>query len=582
MGKIINRSYELLQSVGKGGMGEVYKARHLHFETIVAVKKLWQQYSQDQEVRRRFIEEAKSTFKFEHPNIVKTKDLIDFEGEYYIIMEFIDGRSLSDIIHREVGPIETARAIHLFKQILSAVEYIHSQRPPVIHRDLKPQNILVTPKDEVKITDFGIAKVLLDDIHKSTLMKGTPVYMSPEQIMNPSSVNERSDLYSLGMTFYEMLCGRNPFDPRSVTTPAAVYAEVMDGKIPEPTKYYHGIPRPLSDYVMKALNKDPDMRFASAGEMLSTLIDLENDLNLPKPVPTSSPKSKSERKIDRGFFVMGIATILFVSLMTIVALTRKPDTSDSSTTTDSTNTKPDLSSMILVEAGQFDMGCTDSQMNCDSSEKPVHKVKVDSFYLGSTEVTQELWKRVMGNNPSSRKGDNLPVESVSWYDAVEFCNRLSALSNLKKAYTVSGDNITCDFTSNGYRLPTEAEWEYSARGGKLGENKVYSGSNDIDEVAWFNKNSPESQQPVGQKKANELGLFDMSGNVWEWCWDIKGQYGREEQVNPRGSMTGDKRVLRGGGWFSNPQGSRVSARSGNKPGTKAKSIGFRVAQSVTR
>lgn len=577
MGKIINRSYELLQLIGKGGMGEVYKARHLHFGTIVAIKKLWQQYSRNEDIRNRFVEEAKNTFKFEHQNIVKTKDLIEFEDEYYIIMEFIEGRSLSDIIHREVGPIEPLRAIHLFKQIISAVEYIHGQRPPVIHRDIKPQNILVTPDDEVKITDFGIAKELVDDIQKSTLMKGTPVYMSPEQIITPKAVDERSDVYSMGMTFYEMLCGRIPFDREKVTTPAAIYAEIINGHIPPPTKFYKGIPQSLSDHVMKALAADPRNRFGSVSEMSAALVKIENEI-----IAAKSNKPRSRRKIDRGSLIFGMITLAFVSIMLIVGLITRPYTSDTKPEANTPDIIPSTPSMIMVEGGEFDMGCTETQVNCDSMEIPAHSVKVDGFYLGTTEVTQELWTQVMGNNPSSRKGDDLPVESVSWYDAVEFCNRLSELANLKKAYSGSGSNITCDFTSNGYRLPTEAEWEYAARGGKLGENRIYSGSNDVDAVAWFNKNSQEYQQPVGQKKANELGLFDMSGNVWEWCWDISGPYDSEEKINPKGVTTGDKRVLRGGGWYSNPQGCRVSARSGNKPERIAKSIGFRVAQSLIR
>lgn len=584
MGKIINRNYELLQLIGQGGMGEVYKARHLHFGTIVAVKKLWTQYSRDEEIRKRFLEEAKNTFSFQHPGIVKTNDLIEFEDEYYIIMEYVNGRTLSDVIHKEVGPIETARALHLFKQIASAIEYIHKLTPPVIHRDIKPQNIIVTSEDEVKLTDFGIAKVLMENVQKNTLMKGTPVYMSPEQIMTPSTVDQRSDIYSLGMTLYEMLCGRTPFDRVHVSTPAAVHAEVVNGKIPPPTNFYPGIPVPLTAIVMKALDKDPQNRFLSVGDMISALLDFERELPSPVPPKQEKPnKEKSVRKLDRGSLIFGISTLLFLALMITVGITRKSRDVDPPSVAVDHPIPTKVDSMILVKGGQFYMGCTSNLSECDSSEFPPHLVGLNSFYLGRTEVTQEQWMRVMGKNPSSRKGDSLPVESVSWLDAVEFCNRLSELSGLKKAYSGYGDNITCDFMANGYRLPTEAEWEYAARGGITGRSTIlYSGSNEVDEVAWYSQNSSGYQQPVGQKKANELGLLDMSGNVWEWCWDIKGNYTAEEEQNPHGAPTGDRRVLRGGGWSSNPRGCRVSARSGNKPGIKAVSIGFRLAQSIVK
>ncbi|KAB2908967.1 MAG: serine/threonine protein kinase [Ignavibacteriales bacterium] len=269
------QNYELIEQIGQGGMGVVYKARHIHFGEIFAVKMLWQQFRNNPAVLNLFLNEAKLLRKLHHPNIVTVNEVLSYENENYIVMEFVEGRTLSEIIRKEVGPIRRERAVHLLKQMLEGMAYIHSQNPPIIHRDLKPLNILVTKDDVVKITDFGIAKVLEAEASASTVMKGTPTNMSPEALMNPSSVDTRSDVYSLGMTFYEMLCAKTPFTDTRATTPIAVYTQIMQGNIPPPTAFYPGISERLSDFVMKAINKEREWRFPSAYEMLQELKIIE-------------------------------------------------------------------------------------------------------------------------------------------------------------------------------------------------------------------------------------------------------------------------------------------------------------------
>ncbi len=215
---------------------------------------------------------------------------------------------------------------------------------------------------------------------------------------------------------------------------------------------------------------------------------------------------------------------------------------------------------VRVEGGTFQMG---SPNGGDDSERPAHWVTVKSFNMGKYEVTQREWREIMGNNPSNFKGDNLPVENVSWYDAVDYCNKRSIKEGLTPAYRGSGDGITCDWNANGYRLPTEAEWEYAAKGGKGSpENYTYSGSNSVDAVAWYDGNSGGRTQPVGTKTANSLGIHDMSGNVWEWCWDWYGSYSNSSQTDPWGPSFGAYRVLRGGSW-SDSAGYVRSAFRGN-------------------
>ncbi len=215
--------------------------------------------------------------------------------------------------------------------------------------------------------------------------------------------------------------------------------------------------------------------------------------------------------------------------------------------------------MKPVEGGTFMMG---SSKGLDR-EKPPHTVTVGDFYMAAYPITQAQWQAVMGNNPSHFKGDDLPVETVSWHDAQDFLEKLSRQ------------------TGKAYRLPTEAEWEYAARGGKQRKGYQYAGSDNIEEVAWYSENSGKKTQPVGQKKPNELGLYDMSGNVWEWCndWYDENYYANSPQDNPRGAVLGSDRVLRGGSWFGNPQSCRVAYRDNYTPGPWINFIGFRLVAS---
>jgi sulfatase modifying factor 1 len=233
------------------------------------------------------------------------------------------------------------------------------------------------------------------------------------------------------------------------------------------------------------------------------------------------------------------------------------------------------SNMVKIEGGIFKMGSNDELYG---NTKPIHSVTVGSFYIGKTEVTQELWESVMGNNPSKLKGDQRPVEQVSWYDVIEFCNRLSEKENLKKAYSGSGDNIICDYNSNGYRLPTEAEWEFAARGGNKSKGYKYSGSNSLDKVAWYSINSGRTTHDVGTKSPNELGLYDMSGNVSEWCWDWYGDYQSGSQTNPSGPSAGSYRVLRGGSCYDIAESNPVVYRHYYYSDGRLSFFGFRLVR----
>lgn len=208
--------------------------------------------------------------------------------------------------------------------------------------------------------------------------------------------------------------------------------------------------------------------------------------------------------------------------------------------------------MVAVKGGTFTMGATSEQTGADSNESPTHLVTLSDYYIGETEVTQELWQAVMGSNPSYFTGNlQRPVEQVSWNDCQTFITKLNAL------------------TGETFSLPTEAEWEYAARGGNKAQGYLYSGSNTIGDVAWYGSNSSHTTHPVKTKQPNELGLYDMSGNVYEWCADWSGSYSSSSQTNPTGPSSGSYRVLRGGDWFWQATYCRVSDRMSREPIMKA-------------
>lgn len=280
----------------------------------------------------------------------------------------------------------------------------------------------------------------------------------------------------------------------------------------------------------------------------------------------------------------------------------------------STGTAQTSLELIEVKGGTFMMGCSRGQSNCETDELPTRRVTLNSFFIAKTEVTVEqfstfivstgystdadrLGKSIVWSPEGSKVRSNVnwecdvqgrrrgqsemqhPVIHVSWNDAVAFCNWLSEKDGLQKAYTGSGSNIEVDLSANGYRLPTEAEWEFAARGGTRSSEYEYCGGNDLASVAWFKNNSGTNTNPVALKEPNELGLYDMSGNVWEWCWDIYAPYSSQEENNPKGGYAGAKRTLRGGSWSLPPAFNRVTNRDSYAPVMRNFNGGFRVARS---
>lgn len=276
----------------------------------------------------------------------------------------------------------------------------------------------------------------------------------------------------------------------------------------------------------------------------STITRNKPKLAVTKPKPAAKPKAKPKTK----------------------PTPRRNSTHHSSSTNSTTGLSAELNKlindMVYVSGGTFTMGGTSEQGNdAYTNEKPTHSVTLSSYYICKYEVTQALWRAVMGSNPSNFKGDNLPVECVSWNDCQTFINRLNS------------------YTGRNFRLPTEAEWEFAARGGNYSRHYKYSGSNYIGDVAWYTDNSGSRTHPVGTKQANELGLYDMSGNVREWCSDMYGSYSSYTQTNPKGPNNVYNRVLRGGSWLDSARFSRSSNRENYAPRISDGRIGLRLVLS---
>lgn len=252
--------------------------------------------------------------------------------------------------------------------------------------------------------------------------------------------------------------------------------------------------------------------------------------------------------------------------------------------------------MVTVRAGQFSMGSSKGEL----AESPVHKVNVSSFMISTTEITQLVYSQVMGENPSYSQGESKPVETVSWFDAVVFCNRLSIYSGYTPCYKVGETSnpdewgykphighgmpaaVTCDFEANGFRLPTEAEWEYAAVEGFRNSGYAYSGSSNPNTSCWYNSNSSNRTHPVAVKRANALGLYDMSGNVYEWVWDVYDErfYSTSGSYDPVGPAIGGLRCFRGGSYDEPASICRVACRAYGNPANRGRFLGFRIARSV--
>ena len=585
--------YENLERIGSGGMATVYKATQINLNRIVALKVVHSNLVHDDEFIQRFLREAEISASLNHPNIVTIYDVGSDDSIHYISMEYLDGTDLHHLVNSNEIP-DYKKVVTWSKQIVDALDYLHSK--DLLHRDIKSSNIFIDKKGRPVLTDFGIAHARTGSkLTQAGTVIGTPEYMSPEQAQGQQQDN-RSDLYSLGIVMYECLTGVVPFKGDN---PFTTIQKLLNEAPQNPKELNSNIPSWLNSIILKLIEKDPEKRFKSGRELVQAFEEKkefqpsDSNVHFTKNVRTedfsdqqdenvenqSSENNKTSRQSAIKFneFVTGnkllVTAIGAVALIVVIfsLVYVFGNTSAKSVKVDSTLIDLQYQSKVgkrdynrtlrkygmqPVPGGSYWMG--DNSQFAETDAKPLHQVRLNTFYIGHYEVTQKLWKEIMDSNPASFKDNNNPVENVSWNEIKIFIDRVNKKTGLN------------------FRLPTEAEWEYAARS-VSGENDfAYSGSDIINKVAWFDENSGRSTQEVGDKQENALGLYDMSGNVAEWCLDWYGSYPVGSVSNPVGPLSGSLKVVRGGSWFSKDVNCRITHREAYSPDDKFSYIGFRL------
>ena len=585
--------YVIKRVLGQGGFGITYLAEQVSLKREVAIKEFFMKDSclrddatgavsvpstgSAKQVGRyysKFLKEAQTMSALNHPHIIKIIDVFEEKGTAYYVMPFMPNGSLKDWVEKR-GELSEQEALNYIQQIAQALKYMH-ERKRLCHYDVKPGNILLDENMSAVLIDFGISKNY--DTHgnqtSTTPVGMTEGYAPIEQYKGIDSFSPASDVYALGATLYFLVMGKTP--PSAV---ARVQNEQLkfSSDLSAETRLMIGRAMKLNlrersqnvDAFLTPRFSSPQNKKATESEI--PIIDpakstkSKSQPTSPKKAPLASDSKKSEeespklkpilKKVLIGgkyFYIAGIIGILLFGGYT--ELQKRIKRSHALSELES--------NMVRVEGGTFTMGATSEQGDeAKEVEYPAHQVTLSGFYICKYEVTQELWQAVMGSNPSNFPGDlTRPIESVSWDDCQEFITKLN------------------EMTGKHYRLPSEAEWEYAARGGNQSKGYKYSGSDSINDVAWYGGNSKYAyHHPVGQKKPNELGIYDMSGNVNEWCQDWYGDYGSEFQTDSTGSSSGPTRVCRGGGWEDNGWGCRVSCRRHGESSVLNSGLGLRLA-----
>lgn len=565
--------YVVKQLLGSGGFGVTYKVKQIRTNKIYALKtlnELAKSKPDFQQLQAKFINEAIALASCRHPNIVRVYPKGFQEGELWcMVMEYVEGKDLARYLDEE-GKFDEPEAVEIITKVGNALSFVHQQE--LLHRDIKPANILLKNSDSSPVLiDFGLAREYTSGTIRSMTNSMTECYAPIEQYQAKGDFGAWTDVYALAATLYVLVTKEVPFPARF-----RVHAE-----LPSPQQHNPDLSDRVSQAILKGMEIEPADRPQSVAEWLELLKPPQNIVILGDLSVTLQVFEFDTVKVnDRGEIIKKehhSAQYFVEDLGNGISL-----------------------EMVEIPGGTFMMGSPGSEKGRRGNESPQHEVTVPSFYMGKYEVTQAQWKAVAGlpkiarelkPEPSYFKGDDLPVENVSWYDAVEFCARLS------KA------------TGKEYRLPSEAEWEYACRAGTT--TPFHFGKTITTELVNYNGkytyfNSPkgknrEKTTPVGSFPPNAFGLCDLHGNLWEWCadtymhkfvnaweWCTDIDQDSYEGAPTDGSawMTGDdseysEYVLRGGSWANNPYGCRSAVRDKDMPSAHMIYIGFRCVASRT-
>ncbi len=552
------RKYPPVRLLGAGGMGVVFLCENKNF-LLKGVKKLvvkcfWETVKGSSE---EVFKEPLAMSEIAGDYVPESFDygyMYDFKEERgFFVTEYIEGAMDGEAWLEKYGPMDVKTGLIVALAVAKGLQLAHDKG--IFHLDLKPANLLLKPTNsgvEVKIIDFGLSQVASSlgetavqqsrsglSFFGNAVLCGTLDYAPPEQqsydrYLEPGAKN---DVFAFGAMMYRLFTGKRP-------------RPFSERKLPKVDS--------LRELLCDCVEDDPEERPDSARDLVNSLERIKSDISEEKAAKREAERLAEEEKKAK-FFQFEIVSVNTKG--EIVKRAKK----------EANYERQDLNGVILdmvsIPGGSFMMGSPESEKDRSSNEKQ-HKVEISPFYIDKYPVTQAQWQAVMGNNPSYFKGDNRPVDTVSWNDAVEFCQKLSELT---------GDN---------YRLPTEAEWEYACRAGTT--TQFYFGETITTDLVNYNGNYPYGDAPkgvyhqettdVGSFPANEFGLYDMHGNVWEWCADIYSSDYSSSRSNPTDPSGGGSRVVRGGSWFHGTRLARAAYRDGDEPGFSYYYHGFRCAR----
>ena len=622
-----NKRYLIIKILGYGGFGNTYLAFDQTLNNHCVVKEFALDmictrdstnatisilHKREGEMAKwldKFTEEARNLSLIRHIGVVNAFDIWWEKGTAFYAMEYIEGGELQDPAKNTWTPIAWTEAKRLAIAILEALKAVHEAG--LLHGDIKPANILIDKKTRQPILiDFGTARSLKKAQDKTATSLAYTVGYAPIELQDRSrskEANSSSDLYSWAMVVIGLV---KKHHDKGFPIDAKTRIMLNKGNLDEYNEEFlkkwlaNSLPNSVISILASCLRLNSKQRPQSASIVLKQLKNSEQ--NLPKQDPFYSqnqsnlnsifeqdnnktllerndenihlkqnesdsraekPKVRNSKTNKITIFALVIGIVVMVVIVGIGLFF--------------VETVPPPEGFVLIPAGSFLMGSPSSELGRDRDERQ-HEVDIThSFYMQTHEVTQGEWQALMGNNPShfSSCGSDCPVENVTWYEALAYANALSDSEGLQECYVLlnclgrPGNQMECEDVSLnsdcGYRLPTEAEWEYAAKAGS--RTAFYNGEQMPDDIAWYDANSNRRTHPVGEKAPNSWGLYDMSGNVWEWCWDRYEERDRYEE--------GD-RIGRGGSWLESAENVRSSLRGGGRPYDYDFNIGFRLVRSV--
>lgn len=556
-GDVFDERYTLERLMGSGGFADVWKAKDKDTNSSIALKIYT---NLDDDGINDLAAEYTRMQNLNHTNILKADHFARWGNIPYLVMKVCDGGSLS----KKVGNIDESEIMRVIQDIAEGLKYLHQNK--IVHQDIKPANILIDTQGErhtYVLSDFGISSKTKTRLSHSVNMNSknqgtsmTEAYAPPEKFSSKREERKpdrKGDIFSFGISLYELACGNLPFDDLSTgrellhSDVEVDFSEIKDEKLRRIIQWCmqpNKDDRPTAEQLLKMAksNEMPEDKKVT-GHGKHTIKISDNDKGIPK-------------------YLWGIIAMIVVG-GGLYWLHNNKDWGSSDPTEKGYIQKVDTFTingirleMVKIPGGTFKMGSNDG----DANERPVQDRQVSDFYLSKYEVTQKLWFVIMNTNPSTTINDNFPVNNVSWDDCQLFIQKLNAL------------------TGRNFRLPTETEWEYAAKaklkpdGGIEATGYKYSGtSTDLSDYAWYSSNSGGRMHAVGSKKPNDFGLYDMSGNVIEWCQDIYTNYSTGSP-----EIGKDERVLRGGYYDSEASAVKSTSRGSCPYNQAMEPFGFRL------